>query len=211
MVALGLSGVLLGIVVSAPIGPVNIALIRKGLAAGFFPALMLGIGAAIADSFYVIVVFLGLAPFLQESAVFRLVLWGLGGGFLIYLGVTGIRSRDSLTVAAETSGKRVEVHPFWAGLGITLLNPMTLISWVAIGGAFFSTIALAESGSGGLLFIVGIFLGSSIWSGALALALHFARRFVNDRLLSAISVITSLVLIGFGLGFLIQAAQTFLG
>jgi threonine/homoserine/homoserine lactone efflux protein len=210
MLTLTLSGIALGFVVAAPIGPVNIAVIRRGLASGFYQAWMLGLGAALADALYVIVVFLGLAPFLQDSLFFRLGLWSAGGAFLIYLGAMGMRPRDFMRTVARGDASRSEIHPFLTGLGITLLNPMTVVSWLAIGGAFFSTIALAETGAAGILFVAGIFIGSALWSGGIALVLHLARRFVSNRVLRAISIIASLALIGFGLGFLFQAAQAIL-
>ncbi len=49
MPGLILSGIALGFVVAAPLGPVNIAVIRRGLAYGFYPAWMIGLGAGVAD------------------------------------------------------------------------------------------------------------------------------------------------------------------
>jgi threonine/homoserine/homoserine lactone efflux protein len=204
LIGLIASGIALGLSVAAPIGPVNIAVIRRGLAAGFFPAWMLGLGAAAADTFYVVLVFLGLAPVLAESVPFRLGLWLIGGAFLIYLGATSARPRRVLANAAS-SAPRSELHPFLAGLGMTLLNPMTIVSWLAIGGAFFSSIALLERGVSGSVFVAGIFAGSALWFSSIAAVLHFARRWVNDRVLRAVSFIASLVLMAFGLSFIFQA------
>lgn len=201
------SGILLGLSVAAPIGPVNIAVIRRGLVSGFFSAWMLGLGAATADTFYVILVFLGLAPLLAESLPFRLALWLIGGAFLIYLGAMSARSRPVLS-SATVGVPQAELHPYLTGLGMTLLNPMTIVSWIAIGGAFFSTIALVERGVSGAIFVAGIFFGSAVWFSGIAGILHFARRWVNDGALRVISLIASLILIGFGLGFIFQAYKT---
>ena len=172
---------------------------------------MLGLGAAAADTFYVILVFLGLAPILAESIPFRLALWLIGGAFLIYLGATSARPR-AIDTAVSTNSARTELHPFLSGLGMTLLNPMTIISWLAIGGAFFSSIALVERGAfDGAVFVAGIFAGSAAWFSSIAIVLHFARRWVNDRALRVVSLIASLVLIAFGLGFIWQAIQTLRG
>jgi len=210
LLALIFSGIILGLSVAAPIGPVNIAVIRRGLVAGFFPAWMLGLGAAAADTFYVILVFLGLAPILAESIPFRLALWFIGGAFLIYLGANSARPTQVLANTASDA-PRAEPHPFLTGLGMTLLNPMTIVSWLAIGGAFFSSIALVERGISGAMFVAGIFAGSALWFSGIAVVLHFARRWVNDRALRVVSLIAALVLIAFGLGFIWQAIQTIKG
>ena len=210
MPGLLLSGIAIGVAVAAPIGPVNIAVIRRGLSRGFYPAWMLGLGAGVADACYVVLVYLGLAPIISQSLAFRLILWGAGGAFLIYLGLSGLRAKDTQSIG-EGAPPKAELHPFFTGLGITLLNPMTVVSWLVIGGAFFSSITLGQDIAGGAFFVLGIFLGSILWSGSVALTTHFARRFVNSRVLSAVSIIASLALIAFGLGFFLQAAQAFRG
>jgi threonine/homoserine/homoserine lactone efflux protein len=201
----------LGFTVAAPIGPVNIAVIRRGLASGFVPAWLTGLGAGVADAIYVVLVFLGLAPFLGQSVVFRLVMWGVGGAFLIYLGASGMRPRAVLSVAAANTPARAEPHPFLTGFGITMLNPMTIVSWVAIGGAFFSMVAVDASIVSALVLAASVFFGSVLWSGSVALMLHFARRLINARVLRVVSMVASLALIVFGLGFFLQAVQTILG
>jgi threonine/homoserine/homoserine lactone efflux protein len=208
MLSLVLSGVALGFAVAAPIGPVNLALIRRGLLSGFMPAWMVGLGAALADALCVFLIFLGVAPLIEHSLAFRLALWGLGGAFLVYLGIAGLRPRAVLDGAVLEGAPRGEVHPFFTGLGITLFNPMTVVSWLAVAGAFFSTLALTSVEASGFIFVAGIFVGSALWSFTVAFVTHFARRLVNARALSVVSAVAALALIGFGLGFLFQAMQT---
>ncbi len=209
MLTLLLSGIVLGFTVAAPLGPVNIAVIRRGLASGFTPAWLLGLGAAIADAVYVILVFIGLAPIFEHSFAFRLAMWGIGGAFLIYLGVSGMQARQSLSMSIEPPA-RAELHPFVTGFGITMLNPMTVVSWAAIGGAFFAMFAVDASIANGIALAISVFVGSILWSGSVALVIHFARRLVNERMLRVVSVVASLALIAFGVGFLVEAAQTIL-
>ena len=209
MLPLLLSGMALGFTVAAPIGPVNLAVIRRGLAAGFMPARTLGLGAGIADALYVILVYAGLAPLLEHSFAFRLLLWSVGGAFLIYLGLSGMRAQPAPSALVEPS-TRPELHPFVAGFGITLLNPLTVVSWAAIGGAFFAMFAVEPSFANGMVLASSVFLGSVFWSALVAATVHFARRLVNARVLRIVSVVASLALIVFGLGFIVEAAQTIL-
>ena len=207
MFTLVLSGIALGFTVAAPLGPVNLAVIRRGLASGFLPAWLLGLGAAIADAIYVVLVFIGLAPIFEHSFAFRLAMRSVGGAFLVYLGVSGMHARQTLSIEPST---RAELPPFVAGFGITLLNPMTVVSWAAIGGAFFAMFAVDANIANGVVLASSVFLGSVFWSGAVALTVHFARRLVNARALRVVSVVASLALIAFGVGFLVEAAQTIL-
>ena len=210
MLTLLLSGIILGFTVAAPIGPVNIAVFRCALASGFRPAWVIGLGAGIADAVYVVLVFLGLAPILGQSFAFRLALWGVGGAFLIYLGVSGLRLRKMFSAITAETPPRTELHPFLVGLSITMLNPMTVVSWAAIGGAFFAMFAVDANIANGLILAGSVFLGSVLWSGVVALTTHAARRLVSARVLRVVSMVASLALLVFGLGFLIEAAQTIL-
>jgi threonine/homoserine/homoserine lactone efflux protein len=145
---------------------------------------------------------------LEHSSAFRLALWSVGGAFLIYLGLAGLRPQQALTALAVDPSARAELHPFVAGFGITLLNPLTVVSWAAIGGAFFAMFAVEPGIANGLILAGSVFLGSVIWSALVALTVHFARRLVNARVLRLVSVVASLALVAFGLGFLVEAAQT---
>lgn len=200
------SGMALGFSIAAPMGPVNVATIRRGVTAGFWAALLFGLGANCADVIYATLVFLGVVPLIEQSTVLRIALWILGAAFLIYLGISGINMRQGLNLTS-TSNSQKELPPFIAGLGITLFNPTSIAFWLGIGGAFFSTMTLAGESGNALLFIAGVFIGSFLWSCILAFLLHFARQLINTRILQVISIVASLVLIAFGIGMFIQAAQ----
>jgi threonine/homoserine/homoserine lactone efflux protein len=60
-----LQNVLLGLTLAAPIGPVNVEIIKRGLNAGFRQAFLTGTGAMCADATY-----LTLIPTLTANAVF---------------------------------------------------------------------------------------------------------------------------------------------
>ena len=88
---LAVEGYVLGVLVSLPIGPVTIALMRRALADGFWSAVAFGGGSASADLLYVSLVYFGVAPFLAEVLWLRVGLWALGGLWLAWLGVDAIR------------------------------------------------------------------------------------------------------------------------
>ena len=58
-----LQNIVLGISLAAPIGPANIAVIRRGLKYGFLPAFLVGLGVVFADMTYLLLIYFGLANF----------------------------------------------------------------------------------------------------------------------------------------------------
>ena len=80
-----LQNIILGLTLAAPIGPVNLEIIKRGLNSGFKQAFLTGMGAMSADATYLTLIYFGLISFLN-IALMKIVL-GLGGSFiLIYLG-----------------------------------------------------------------------------------------------------------------------------
>jgi len=196
-----LNGVLLGIAVAAPLGPVNVAVIRTGLRAGFWPAWRIGIGAATVDFVYCTLTYLGLAPVLTRLPAFKPTLWLIGGAFLIYLGLNVLRTDTSPQSDAVAGGD--VARPYLTGVTITLLNPMTIIAWAVIAAPFF---AAGLESVPAIRFIAGISSGVIIWFGGLAALLHGGRRFVGPRLFRLVGVVCGVTLAGFGGWFVLRAA-----
>jgi len=79
-----------GLGVAAPIGPVNVEIIRRGLRSGFREAFSLGMGAVTADAIYLALVCLGVSRIAEYPAV-RTTLLALGVVMLETLGVMALR------------------------------------------------------------------------------------------------------------------------
>src|SRR5213594_2563169 len=67
-------GVLLGLSIAAPLGPVNVEIIRRGLRSGFQAALRVGLGSTLAELLYVAITYLGVAPLISRPS-FRIALY----------------------------------------------------------------------------------------------------------------------------------------
>ena len=68
-----LQGILLGLAITAPIGPINIEVIRRGLKEGWKSASMFCLGVMVALIIYLMLVVLGLS-FLTQSKIFNSLL-----------------------------------------------------------------------------------------------------------------------------------------
>ena len=208
-------GVLMGLMIAAPIGPVNIEMIHRGLREGFRGAFLVGLGSTVADLIYILIAYAGADP-LSRQGWARTILFGAGALVLWYLGVEAIKAASSqaAAVGAETgegpetgeaapAGSRrfgVGRGPLAGGFLITILNPMTIAFWLGILSAALAARRREPVGIE-MLYVASLAVGCLLWVLALSVTLHFGRRFVKGRLLRAVSVLAGLVLIGFGCDF----------
>src|SRR5947207_13082839 len=81
-----LSGVVIGLIVAAPIGPMNLICIRRTLAFGPVNGFVSGLGAALGDGAFAIVTAFRLTAVAQFFEGFALILQILGGALLLFFG-----------------------------------------------------------------------------------------------------------------------------
>lgn len=85
-----LQNMLLGLTLAAPIGPVNLEIIKRGLKEGFRQAFLTGAGAMCADETYLTLIFFGLTSFLNIT--FMKIFLGIAVSIiLIYLGTVSVK------------------------------------------------------------------------------------------------------------------------
>ena len=192
-------GILIGFSIAAPVGPIGILCIRRTLAQGRMSGLATGLGAATADAFYGTVAGFGLtliSRFLvSQSTWLRL----LGGGFLCYLGVVTFLSKPSDTVVAEA--RRGMFGSYVSALGLTLTNPMTILSFAAV----FAGLGLADLPGRYLAsacLVLGTFLGSALWWLLLTQGISLLHTRVKKVSLDWINRVSGIILLGFGLSSL---------
>src|SRR6266850_1536653 len=199
-----LGGVLLGLSIAAPIGPVNIAMIQRGLREGFAGAFLLGVGSTTADLIYILLAYAGADPLSQHAAA-RVILFGAGAVVMGWLGYGAIRAGLLGTTGGgdEVPGA-VRRSAFASGFGITIVNPMTIAFWLGILAA-----SLAARGRGSvtmeLLYIASLAGGCLLWCAGLAAALHYGRQVARGRAIKVVSILAGLALIGFGIDFAVKA------
>ena len=160
LVLLFAKGVVLGLSIAAPIGPMALLTLRTTLAHGFLPGLMGGLGVAAGDVFYA-----SLAAFGMQAATAVLTgqtawLSVLGGLYLVWFGIGTMRK--PLPQEAATGGRRRGLATFVTTFLLTLANPPTIMIFAAM----FASLGLVEVPRGlapALAVVAGVFVGSAGW------------------------------------------------
>jgi L-lysine exporter family protein LysE/ArgO len=200
-----LEKILLGVTLAAPIGPVSIEMINRGLRGGFFPAFSVRLGGAIGNTLCLVGAYFGLAALSLYPSLFN-SLSILGALFLFYTGtMTLLRSRHKIPL--ERSQYLEVSSALRLGVILAIVNPVGIMFWC---GTFAAT--LSESGGvslSGLLENFSIILGVLLWGAALSLLLQFGRQWVRERSLRIVSACAGLLMMGYAVKYGLAAIERF--
>jgi threonine/homoserine/homoserine lactone efflux protein len=174
-----LKGMLVGVVIAVPVGPVGILCIRRTILDGRLPGLFSGLGAASADSVFGIIAGFGLT-FISDLLIdYQDYLRVGAAAFLLYVGVTALLN-DPVARARSGSDPEGLFGDFASTFVLTITNPVTILSFIAIFGAIGFTGEEATLTHAAIL-VAGVWLGSFFWwiglvAGAGVLRMTFQRR-----------------------------------
>jgi threonine/homoserine/homoserine lactone efflux protein len=156
-----LKGLLVGIVIAVPVGPVGILCIRRTILDGRLAGLFSGLGAATADSVFGIIAGFGLTVISDSLFYYQDFLRIGAAAFLLYVGIASLLSDP---VARARSGNDPEglFGDFASTFVLTITNPVTILSFIAIFGAIGFTGEEATLGHAAIL-VAGVWCGSFMW------------------------------------------------
>lgn len=195
-------GMSIGVALAAPIGPINIEIIKRGIQGGYLHGWLVGLGALSADTVYAAVIVSGLTPVADSPAV-RVPLFLAGAVMLCYVGYTSIRA--ALTGNAAANGDSVDRgRSFVTGLLMALFNPMGIVYWLSVGAALVAEAVGRVGTVGSPVLVGGVFLGILAWVTLLSWLAQVSRRFVTGNGMRWITGIGGAALICFGLWFAFQ-------
>ena len=190
---------LLGISLAAPIGPVNSAMINKGIKNGFWHAYVVGAGSVVADGIFMLLVYLGLSQFLNVPII-QIFLWLFGAFILLYTGFESIFKLDKISLS-HNRVKDPLSHCFFVGFIMSITSPLSIMFWLGIYGSVLAQTAHTQGTSSLLIYSFMILLGLTTWDLFMSTLTSGFRKFLNERILKGISIISGLSLLGFGIYF----------
>lgn len=155
----------IGLSIAAPVGPIGLLVIQRTVQRGATVGLATGLGAAAADACYGAVGAFGVSSLIGALARVRAPLALFGGGFLLWLAWRTWRSAPA-TQAAMVPGRAGLASAFAGTFVLTLSNPATIFSFIAVFGALAAHGAPASPWP----MIAGVLTGSALWWLALSAA-----------------------------------------
>ncbi|WP_416296668.1 LysE family transporter [Paenibacillus illinoisensis] len=198
--------ILLGISLSAPIGPINAAQLDKGVRGGFLPSWFVGLGAIAADIIYMLLVYFGIIHLLDLPFV-KAFLWLFGFFVLVYTGVESIKNAGTLSQSNMRGDEAALSKSFMNGFLMSLFNPLSIMFWLGIYGSILAKAVNDSTVEQTLINSGAVILGILIWDIFMATAASLFRKYLTLGVLKGISIISGLSLVGFGCYFGVKAVQ----
>jgi len=204
------SGVVIGLIVAAPIGPVNLICIRRTLAFGPLNGFISGLGAAMGDGVFAIVTAFGLTAIAQMIEGFSIGLQLAGGTLLLIFGwrtyMTEPTPKDQeksrVSEGDATSLARAMISTF----ALTVTNPATLFGFAALfaglGGLAGGTANYVDAA----VVVGGVFAGSTLWWFTVTTIVGFFHARIDAKVMRAINHLSGLAISAFGIAVLIHVA-----
>ena len=190
-------GVILGFTIAAAVGPISLLCIRRTLAEGRLVGIVSGLGVATADATYGAVAAFGLTAVTDLLVDWRRALGVVGGTFLLWLAWRTFRSVPSETATAGNGeGRRGLPGAYLSTLGLTLTNPMTILSFAAL---FVGLGVTGGDAAGATLLTLGVFTGSAAWWVVLVSAVGAFRSRLTPNGLRRVNIVSGLVIGAFGI------------
>lgn len=198
-----LEGLVAGYGIAIPVGAIALLIVGIGMRCGFQIGFMAGAGAASADFVYAIIAMIAGASLAATLEPVATELQVISGSLLLGLGGFGLRRGlkhswgDDKT--AEVCGP---VRMFWQFLGITVINPLTVVYFTALILGRYSGVTFTIMDR--VVFVVGAGLASLSWQTLLVGLGAFARQQLSPRFQLLAVVFGNLVVTGLGLRILLR-------
>lgn len=205
-----ISYIVLGLSLSAPMGPINAAQLDKGIRFGFLHAWLVGIGGMVADGIFMLLIYFGIAQFINIPII-KLFLWMFGFFILTYTGIESLLKSGDLEAYAGKNQNETKGKAFRTGFFMAISNPMSILFWIGIYGSILAKTSSSYESWQVLVYSMGIFLGITIWDVTMAGVATGARKLVSPGILRFISIVSGIVLMGFGIYFGVEACRLLFG
>jgi threonine/homoserine/homoserine lactone efflux protein len=181
LLAFFLKGVVAGLVIGVPVGPVGILCLRRTIFEGRLAGLASGLGAASGDAAFGAIAGFGLTAISDWLLDYQGWLRFAAACFLFYIGGSALLREPRTRLGAFRDPEGL-VRNYFSIFALTIANPVTILAFAGI----FAGLGLAQEhatyGRVGIM-VLGVWLGSLLWWLLLSLGADLFRGSFDARLL----------------------------
>jgi threonine/homoserine/homoserine lactone efflux protein len=194
-------GLLIGVLVAAPVGPVNVLCIQRAIERGFWGGLAAGIGAMLGDGLIALFASLGVGAISDALEYHRQSIQIVGGLALLAFGIKLYIEPARLTSIPIDADDGASLRDYaWdipKTFFLTITNPGAVLGLFAIFGGV-STFVEVHSYVDALTMVASIMTGSFLWWLSLSNLIGRLRHKFSTKHLAYTNRIAGALLIGFG-------------
>lgn len=188
-----IKGLIIGIFVSAPVGPIGILCLQRTLNRGRGHGFATALGATFSDLLYAIIAAFSMSFIIDFIQTHHSILQIIGSAIVFLFGLYIYLSNPTKNLTKMNLEKKNYVQDFFTSFGLTITNPLVIFLFIAL-FAKFSFITEQTTFWQTIAGIFFILLGAFFWWMLLVNVVNLFRLRFNIRRLYLVNRITGLVL-----------------
>lgn len=202
-------GIVIGLMVSIPLGPMGVLIIQKTLQKGALAGFVAGMGAACADLFYATAAAFGIGFVVTIIQSHELILQIVGGIFLLIVGLKIYFDNPLKQIRMKKRvSKKGLLGDFMTLFFLTVSNPVAIVVFMAV---FAGASVFGEQPTFRIeLFVLtGVLVGAGLWWYTLSTLVNLFRKRFRLRVLIRINRISGFVITLLGILVILAAFEPF--
>ena len=197
-------GVVIGVAVAAPIGPINLMAIRNTLTHGFWAGLFTGTGAVLGDGTFAVFAAFGITAVSEFIIGYATWIQAIGGAILTVVGLRIMRSQPQVT-GLDGEAKRLRPGALVVSTYVlTITNPATMMGFLAIFGGVGNLVSRPGDYAGAGAMVAAVMFGSFLWWLTVSWFASLFRRRIAENGLRVVNLVSGAVIVCFGLGIFVK-------
>lgn len=179
-----LKSVVLGVGVSAPLGPNGMLMVNRTIRKGFLSGFFSGMGLATADTIFAIVAGLGFSfiiGFIADQVIYIKLITGI---FVAVIGIRLVLKNPVTEFRRRGRESKSHLQDYLSIFFLSLTNPVSILMFLALFTGF--NIDFNQPGLFRVIIVLGVFIGAAAWWFGLSYVInHFSK---NLRLRSIVAI-----------------------
>lgn len=192
-----IKGIIIGLFISVPLGPIGMLCIQRTLNRGRKYGIITGLGATTSDLVYTVITLFFLSFVIDIVEQNRYIIQLVGSIILIGFGIFIYRSHPSTQPKPNEPSRHSLFGDFISSFGLTFSNPLVLFVLIAV----FARFEFVSSQTTLWISIIGIssiLCGALLWWSTLTFLVSRFRNKLNMRGLKILNQITGIVIMLIG-------------
>lgn len=190
-----LTGILIGICVSAPVGPLGVLCIQRTLSRGKLHGFITGMGATTSDIIYALLVSLGMSFILDFINTHQFLIQLIGSIIILLFGLHLFlkKPKNQLPDIKTPRSKGDLISDYLSAFALCFSNPLIMFLFIGL----FARFQIIESGNitNNIVSFISILIGATIWWILLTLIVGYFKNKFKLRELWIINKITGSIII----------------
>jgi threonine/homoserine/homoserine lactone efflux protein len=179
LLAFFLKGIVVGVVIAVPVGPVGVMCVRRTILEGKLSGFASGLGAATADAVFGVIAGFGLTAVSDWLIDYQQWLRVVGGCYLLYIGGSAFAAEPPRELESGNDPEGL-LRDFFSTFVLAVTNPITVLAFLGIFAAIGLGGTQATFGHAAIL-VLGVWSGSLLWWLMLSFGVGYFRHSIEPR------------------------------